>query len=183
MKKILAILLTLLLSSQVVWAGPSTTITIPNSFTANTTIESSKVNANFNEVQSEYNTHSHTDLTEVGTITTGTWNADVIGTQYGGTGEDFGSVTTGSIIYFDDTGSMSTIPHGTSGQYLRIRSGGTVATWETAAPEIKDIIARGLELDYYSGDTVSASPGVVYVDTTGISTTNVALLNLTINSL
>src|SRR3990167_9884527 len=84
---------------NVCWASPDTQISVPNSFTANTTIESAKTNANNNEISSKYNSNTHTDVTQVGTVTSGTWAATVVGTQYGGTGQNLASVASGGIIY------------------------------------------------------------------------------------
>lgn len=66
----------LLFWCQICLAVPSLTISTPNVFSANTTIYSSEMNSNFNEVSTKYNAHHHTivsaDITD-GTIV----NADI----------------------------------------------------------------------------------------------------------
>ena len=54
-------------------------------------------------------------ITGVGTITTGVWNGTAIGSQYGGTGQNFSSST--GVAYFD-SGTASTVSMATKGQLL-----------------------------------------------------------------
>jgi formylglycine-generating enzyme required for sulfatase activity len=67
-----------------------------------------------------------TTITILGTIATGTWNATAIGTQWGGTGQNFSTTTAGSIPYFSSVGTMGTIATGTAG-YILTMSGGVPA--------------------------------------------------------
>jgi hypothetical protein len=67
----------------------------------------------------------NSSLTSVGTLTSGTWNASVIGEIYGGTGQS--SYTTGDIIYSSATNTLSKRAIGTAGQLLKVVSG--VPTW------------------------------------------------------
>ncbi len=64
-----------------------------------------------------------------GTISSGTWNGTAIGTQYGGTGQDWSSISQGSIPYFNGTGTMSTLAPGTSGYVLSTNGAGADPTW------------------------------------------------------
>lgn len=64
------------------FASPSNQISIPNNFSPQTIISSSQVNANFNEIQSKFNNHTHTDITQLGVVTTGTWAATPIQSSY-----------------------------------------------------------------------------------------------------
>ncbi len=75
-----------LLFTRLCFALPTVTIATPNSFSPNTTIYSSQVNSNFNEIQNKFNVHNHTDITQTGVITSGNWNGTLIGITYGGTG-------------------------------------------------------------------------------------------------
>jgi len=54
-------------------------------------------------------------ITGVGTISTGVWNGTVIGSQYGGTGQNFSSST--GVTYFD-SGTASVVSMATKGQLL-----------------------------------------------------------------
>lgn len=117
MRKFLLVLSISLLATRL-YAAPSNSVSIPNTFVPNTTIQSSQVNDNYNEIQSKYNVHTHTDITSLGTVTTGGWAANIIDTSYGGTGQNFGSVALGSIIYFSNTGVMTTLAPSTIGYPL-----------------------------------------------------------------
>ena len=50
-------------------------------------------------------TPEQTNITEIGTITTGTWNADVIGSSYGGTGNS--TYLAGQILIGNNAGSLT----------------------------------------------------------------------------
>src|SRR6056300_979368 len=58
-----------------------------------------------------------TSIVELGTITTGTWNADVINEVYGGTGQS--SYTTGDILYSDGANSLAKLALGANGKILQ----------------------------------------------------------------
>ena len=49
-------------------------------------------------------TASQTNVTGVGTLTTGTWNADIVAAQYGGTGLDGSAAANGNILIGNGTG-------------------------------------------------------------------------------
>ena len=68
-------------------------------------------------------------LDSSGNITSGAWQGTVIATQYGGTGQDWSSVATGSIPYFSDTGTLSTLSPTTSGYFLKTQGAGQPPTW------------------------------------------------------
>lgn len=109
MKRIIFTAISCLALFRLAIAAPSNSISIPNSFTPYTTIASSDTNANNNEIQSKYNAHTHTDNTSLGTVTTGTWAADVIGAAYGGTGANLSASAQGALPYFSATGVMSSL--------------------------------------------------------------------------
>ena len=106
MKKIFLIIFILI--PTLIFASPSSSISIPNSFTPNTTISSSAVNSNFNTVQTTYNAHTHTDITQVGAITSGTWQGNVVEKAYGGTGNANGIGLPAGAVFFMVTGSCPT---------------------------------------------------------------------------
>lgn len=62
-----------------------------------------------------------------GTITSGTWNGNVIDEIYGGTGKS--SYVTGNLLYADSTTTLATIPIGSGGSFLR--SDSSVPSWST----------------------------------------------------
>ncbi len=143
MKKL--ILIAILLWTTSVFAAPSNSVSIPHSFSPNTTIESSKVNADFNEVSNKYNAHSHADITQVGTITIGGWNASVIGSQYGGTGLDLSGASGGGVLVTISTGNVGLLTHGTSGQFLQ-SNGPLTPSWVTGGSAIHQITS-GFEFE------------------------------------
>ncbi|MBU4162416.1 tail fiber domain-containing protein, partial [Patescibacteria group bacterium] len=72
-----------------------------------------------------------TTITTLGTIGTGIWNGTPVGTQWGGTGQNWLAVATGSIAYFSDTGVMNTLAKGSDTQVLTLASG--IPSWAAAA--------------------------------------------------
>ena len=75
---------------------------------------------------------STNDLSVAGNVTSGTWQGSAVGTQYGGTGQDWSAVTQGNIPYFSDTGTLSNLAPGTTGQFLSQGSDGN-PTWDNVA--------------------------------------------------
>lgn len=68
-------------------------------------------------------------ITTLGTITSGTWNANPITATFGGTGQT--SVTTGDILYGSASNVWSKRAIGGTGEFLRVVGG--LPTWGTAA--------------------------------------------------
>jgi len=70
-------------------------------------------------------------ITTLGTITTGTWNASLIGTQYGGTGADNTGATVGAVPYYSSS-TVQTFLAATATAGQMLRSGASAApTWST----------------------------------------------------
>ena len=61
-------------------------------------------------------------ITTLGTISTGIWNGNTIGSAYGGTG--FTSYTTGDLIYASGTDTLSKLSGGDTGKVLQMNSSG-----------------------------------------------------------
>ena len=157
MKKILIGLVVLGLTVNC-YSAPSNSISIPNSFSANTTISSSESNANNNEIQTKYNAHNHIDLTQIGTITTGAWAASVIDEAYGGTGSNFSSTAQGNTLYFSGTGTISALAPGTSGYFLKTQGASADPVW-AAVPTATVYTDRGdaAAVDYSAGTLTQTS--------------------------
>src|SRR6056300_562369 len=81
------------------------------------------VSANAIDISTSY--VGQATITTLGTITTGTWNADVIGTIYGGTG--LNSYTTGDILYASASNTLAALSLGANGKILQ--SNGTNVTY------------------------------------------------------
>ena len=71
---------------------------------------------------------SYTNVTGVGTLTAGTWNAAAVGAQYGGTGADLSAASLGEVPYFTANGVMSNLAAGTAG-YLLQSNGAAAPIW------------------------------------------------------
>ena len=160
-----------------VYASPDNSINVPNSFTANTIIQSAKTNDNNNEISGKYNVHTHNDITQVGSLTIGSWLATAIGLQYGGTGANLSGSSSGSIVFITNGGVMSALPLGAAGQMLTVNPAATSVQWNSA--NIEHIVARGFEA---SASTLTAEvtvyPGTLYHSSTIISTSNSVVLNI-----
>jgi len=79
-------------------------------------------------------------LDTVGTITTGTWNADALTVTYGGTGTT--TLTANSVLLGNGTNSIVSLGAGSENQVLTMKSG--VPTWtSTAIDETADYIWTG----------------------------------------
>jgi hypothetical protein len=61
---------------------------------------------------------SVTSTSTLGTVISGTWQGTAIGTQYGGTGQNWSNVATGSLPYFSGLGTLGTLSLGSPGQIL-----------------------------------------------------------------
>jgi len=66
-------------------------------------------------------------LVTLGTVTTGTWSADTIAVNKGGTG--FASYTAGDIVYASGATAMSKLNKGTAGQVMVMNTGATAPSW------------------------------------------------------
>jgi hypothetical protein len=82
------------------------------------------VNSDSVDIASTYVGQS--SITTLGTITTGIWNSDVIGSTYGGTG--LSSYAKGDLIYASGTNTLSKLSAGDSGKVLQINGAG-VPVW------------------------------------------------------
>ena len=70
-----------------------------------------------------------TDITTVGTVTSGTWSATAIGPTKGGTNQT--AWTTGDILYASASNTLAKLPIGTSSQVLQVSGG--IPAWGSVA--------------------------------------------------
>lgn len=63
-----------------------------------------------------------TSITTLGTIGTGTWEADTVAAGYGGTG--FSTYSTGDLLYGNIGGTLSKLTMGLAGKFLQVNSAG-----------------------------------------------------------
>lgn len=78
---------------------------------------------------------SYTGITAVGTLSTGIWQGTPVGTQYGGTGQNWSTVNRGAIPFFVATGSMSTLAPAAANRILQTNGAGADPSW-TATPTV-----------------------------------------------
>jgi hypothetical protein len=106
------------------------------------------------------------DITAVGTVTSGIWNGSAVGAQYGGTG--FSSYAVGDILYASATTALSKLAVGTDGQCLI--SNGTIPTWGSCGSGIP---ADSLDFtDLADALTLDASTDIAVSGTNVLSVTN-----------
>lgn len=82
-----------------------------------------------------------TNITTLGTVTTGTWSATAIGVTKGGTG--IASYTAGDIITATGATTLAALALGTASQQLRVNAGGTALEYFTPAGGAGDIVNGG----------------------------------------
>lgn len=108
-------------------------------------------------------------VTGVGALSTGTWTATKIGTQYGGTGQNFVNVSTGSLIYFSTVGVMATLSPGTPEALLQT-NGNAAPAW-TSAPAVSGANIYGINPFQLAGGSL---PTNVIVSSNSIPYVNAA---------
>jgi len=118
------------------------------------TYDGTRINASFGDIAGTLTTASQTAITGVGTITTGGWQGTAVGTEFGGTGQDFSSstgvlsvsggtmsvasempVTLGGtglqavvaegMLVGAGTADMTVLAIGSAGQHMSVSSGGS----------------------------------------------------------
>lgn len=104
-------------------------------------------------------------ITGVGTVTTGTWNASVIGATYGGTAQT--TYTTGDTLYASASNTLSKLSIGSSGQVLTVSGGvpvwgsitsvGTIATGTWQGTAIGAVYGGTGQTSWTTGDLLYAS--------------------------
>ncbi len=104
-----------------------------------------------------------TNITALGTITAGTWQAGIVSETYGGTGQ--GTWNQGDIVFATSSNNLAALPIGTAG-YIIQAVGGRPAWVSTSSLGI-DFSAVGGTLAVDQGGTgqdFSASTGFLYFD-------------------
>jgi hypothetical protein len=104
-------------------------------------------------------------ITTLGTVTTGTWNASVIGATFGGTAQS--TYTTGDTLYASAANTLSKRSIGTNGQVFVVSGGvpiwgditsvGTIATGTWQATAIGAVYGGTGQTTWTTGDLLYAS--------------------------
>lgn len=104
-------------------------------------------------------------ITSLGTVTTGTWNASVIGATVGGTAQS--TYTTGDTLYASASNTLSKLSIGSTGQVMVVAGGvptwgsitsvGTIATGTWQATAIGATYGGTAQTSWTTGDLLYAS--------------------------
>ena len=81
------------------------------------------------------------DLSVSGNVTSGTWQGTAVGTQYGGTGQDWSAVAQGNLPYFSAEGALSNLAPGTAGQFLKSQGTGSDPAWANVTRSATFVVA------------------------------------------
>jgi hypothetical protein len=122
------------------------------------------------QISGTLQTASQTNITGVGTLTTGTWNADVVAPLYGGTGVDGSSAGNGQLLIGNGTGySLATL---TGDQSITITntSGGIEIDANIAAAAAASAAANAGVASFNSTDFTVDAAG--FVQMAGTARTN-----------
>lgn len=133
-----------------------------------TNLNNSKIESSTTSVQS---ITTLSNLSIVGTITSGTWNGSVLTTQYGGLGVS--TTTAWTVLLGSGTnGHVATTSGGTSGQFLT-HQGNSPPIWTTAS--FNSTIDYSLSGRWNFTNTVSASTSINIASTSPASGVNLAV--------
>ncbi|HMZ92935.1 MAG TPA: hypothetical protein PLD56_00290 [Chitinophagales bacterium] len=107
------------------------------------------------------------NITQLGTISSGTWNGSIIGATFGGTG--FSTYTLGDTLYSSATNTLSKLAGNTTTtrQFLRQVGNGTVS----AAPAWDTVTKTDVGLSNVENTALSTWPGSTNLVTLGTITT------------
>lgn len=98
----------------------------------------------FGTVPSAAVSGNYPNITGIGTLTSGTWNGSILGSQYGGTNANLVTSGVGSIPYFSSVGTMSVLAPNTAG-FLLQTNGSAAPSW-TGAPQVLGTNITGIPM-------------------------------------
>lgn len=84
-------------------------------------------------------------ITGISTITSGVWNGAILGSQYGGTGSNLVTASSGSIAYFSSVGTMSALAPATAGYLLQTNGVSSAPAW-TGVPQVLGTNITGIPM-------------------------------------
>lgn len=110
---------------------------------------------------------SYPGITGLGTVATGVWHGTALATQYGGTGQNFVTISTGSLPYFSALGTMAALAPAGSG--VLMTQGATLPPAWTTSPAITGANVTAIPLANLSSGNLPTNIAV--------STNSIALVN------
>jgi len=90
-------------------------------------IGGSGITANANDISIATNYAGGNSIANLGTVTSGTWNATTLAVAYGGTG--FTSATAGDMLYATGATTLGKLAKSTAGKVLMMNAGATAPEW------------------------------------------------------
>jgi hypothetical protein len=88
------------------------------------------ITSNANSVQIDTTWAGQAAISTVGTVTSGTWQANTIGVGFGGTG--IASYSAGDLTYASGATAISKLGAGTAGQFLMMNSSANAPEWTSS---------------------------------------------------
>lgn len=85
------------------------------------------ITANANSMQIDTTWTGQAAITTLGTIASGSWQADTVSAEFGGTG--ISSYSSGDMMYATGATTISKLSKGTGGQFMKMNSGATAPEW------------------------------------------------------
>ena len=154
------------LNTQVASTNTWTQLFVNANITANaTTLQTNINNANANAANATYLSNGNVPATRVtgayagivglGTLTTGTWTANTVAYQYGGTGTT--AVPTAGSIAFGNTTSIGYTTVGTTGQVLTSAGSGTPTWTSVANTNVNNAIVQRDASGNFTASTITAN--------------------------
>lgn len=183
MKKLLFI--PLLFLTTLLYASPNNSMSILPVAVDRETIEANDENDRNSTIASAYNAHNHTDITQLGTVTTGVWNGTAVPVLYGGTGSTTAStartalgVAIGSDVqaYDADLGTISALANTDSNFIVGNGSAWVAESGATARTSLG--LGSLATLSTINNDNWSGTDLAVANGGTGASTATAAKANL-----
>ncbi|MCL4398029.1 tail fiber domain-containing protein [Patescibacteria group bacterium] len=109
------------------------------------------------------------------TIDTGTWQATAIGTQYGGTGQNWSSVAQGNLPYFSASGTMGTLAPDTVNKLLTTGGAGANPSWQS----LVNLLSAGTDISFGGSEVVTVNDTATLNTVTGRGATTANAITLT----
>ena len=112
------------------------------------------------------------NLVTVGTLTTGTWNADTLTVAYGGTGST--TLLSNAVLLGNGTSGITSVSgYGTAGQFLTSNGAGSAPTWQSASvDQSQDYVWTGNH--HFNTGTTTFNGVVSMTDYTSVTSLQIA---------